>query len=78
MAKQEPTPLGVFNHLWGDKLHTVMSNRAGLHAFLMKSGGTIIVHGCLRRVVSKNLGAGAYEVRTKSIIREEGEVNDDE
>ncbi len=67
--KQEPTPQAAFNHLWGGPGCIVMANRAGLHEFLMSTGGTIIVHGCLRKVVSKNLGAGAYAVRTEEIKR---------
>ena len=65
--KEEPTPQGTFNHLHRGTEHTVMANRAGLHAWLMDNGGTIIVRGRLRQVKSKNLGAGAYRVWTEEI-----------
>lgn len=67
MSKPEPTPQGTFNHLYTGREHTVMSNKAGLHVFLMGNGGTIIVMGNLRKVVTKHLGAGAYEVYTEEI-----------
>lgn len=67
MVKSEPTPMGQFNHLYTGTEHSVMANRAGLHAWLMNNGGTIIVRGRLRNVKSENLGAGAYRVWTEEI-----------
>ena len=64
MAKIEPTPQGVFSHLWTGAEHTVMANRAGLHKFLMDTAGTIIVGGCLRRVTSKLLGDESFHVNS--------------
>ena len=69
MGKTEPTSLDVFNHLFTGPNQTVMSNVAGLRAFLMGNGGKIIVRGHIRKVIVEHLGAGAYKVHTEKIPR---------